>query len=81
MMTRYGRVFHPQILLHELIASLIIYEMVNKNEQDHGFPEIPETLTFGSCPNYGNNNGTGDGRMYRPSSSSSFVRGKEKGLI
>ncbi|KAF4166807.1 hypothetical protein CNMCM6936_005969 [Aspergillus lentulus] len=59
----YGRVFHPQILLHELIASLIIYEMVNKNEQDHGFPAIPETLTFGSCPSYGNNNGAGDGQQ------------------
>ncbi|KAF7164134.1 hypothetical protein CNMCM5623_008824 [Aspergillus felis] len=59
----YGRVFHPQILLHELIASLVIYEMVNKNEQDHGFPEIPETFTFGSCPNYGNNNGAGDGQQ------------------
>ncbi|KAG2019298.1 hypothetical protein GB937_005212 [Aspergillus fischeri] len=61
----YGRVFHPQILLHELIASLVIYEMVNKNEQDHGFPAIPETLTLDSCPNYGdgNGNGAGDGQQ------------------
>ncbi|OGM49583.1 hypothetical protein ABOM_001752 [Aspergillus bombycis] len=48
----YGRVFHPQILLHRIIAELVIYEMVNKNEQDNGFPAIPEELSFGSCPRF-----------------------------
>ncbi|GAT25369.1 fibronectin type III domain protein [Aspergillus luchuensis] len=46
----YGRVFHPQIQLHELIANLVIYEMTNKNEMDNGYPEIPEKFTFDSCP-------------------------------
>jgi hypothetical protein len=68
-------------LLHEIIASLVIYEMVNKNEQDHGLPAIPETFTFDSCPNNGNGNGNGAGvgRTYRPSSPRSFDRrGKKK---
>jgi hypothetical protein len=81
-MTRYGRVFHPQILLHEIIASLVIYEMVNKNEQDHGLPAIPEKFTLDSCPNdgngNGNGNGAGDGRTYRPSNSRSFDKEKRK---
>ncbi|PYI01923.1 fibronectin type III domain protein [Aspergillus sclerotiicarbonarius CBS 121057] len=67
----YGRVFHPQILLHELIAELVIYEMVNWNEQDNGYPAIPEQFTFDSCPYYpptGSNatngtNGTADGQQ------------------
>ncbi|KAH1497181.1 hypothetical protein KXV94_004348 [Aspergillus fumigatus] len=67
----YGRVFHPQILLHEIIASLVIYEMVNKNEQDHGLPAIPETFTFDSCPNNGNGNGNGGWR--RPTNRLSIV--------
>ncbi|OJI89883.1 hypothetical protein ASPTUDRAFT_79749 [Aspergillus tubingensis CBS 134.48] len=46
----YGRVFHPQIQLHELIANLVIYEMTNKNELDNGYPEIQEKFTFDSCP-------------------------------
>ncbi|KAI9372873.1 fibronectin type III domain protein [Aspergillus egyptiacus] len=46
----YGRVFHPQILLHQLIASLVVYEMTNKNEVDNGYPSIPETLEVDSCP-------------------------------
>ncbi|PKY04114.1 fibronectin type III domain protein [Aspergillus campestris IBT 28561] len=52
----YGRVFHPQILLHGLIAERVIYEIVNKNEQDNGFPAIPEKLTFDSCPNFPSSN-------------------------
>ncbi|THC88424.1 hypothetical protein EYZ11_012126 [Aspergillus tanneri] len=48
----YGRVFHPQILLHQLIAELVIYEIVNKNEQDNRLPAIPEKLSFDSCPHY-----------------------------
>ncbi|KAE8332768.1 fibronectin type III domain protein [Aspergillus sergii] len=52
MDNRYGRVFHPQILLHQIIAELVIYEMVNKNEQDNGLPAIPEELSFSSCPRF-----------------------------
>ncbi|KAJ6080564.1 hypothetical protein N7499_005438 [Penicillium canescens] len=48
----YGRVFHPQILLHEIISALVVYNMVDKNEQDHGLPAIPETISFDSCPYY-----------------------------
>ena len=47
---RYGRVFHPQILLHQIITNLIIFEMANRNEQQHGFPAMPEQLGFTSCP-------------------------------
>ncbi|PWY77965.1 hypothetical protein BO83DRAFT_462084 [Aspergillus eucalypticola CBS 122712] len=46
----YGRVFHPQVQLHELIANLVIYERTNKNEMDNGYPEIPEKFTLDSCP-------------------------------
>ncbi|KAK2761656.1 hypothetical protein FQN54_001484 [Arachnomyces sp. PD_36] len=45
----YGRVFHPQILLHEIIASRVIYEMANDNSMRNGFPEIPEVLTIDTC--------------------------------
>ncbi|EPS26948.1 hypothetical protein PDE_01888 [Penicillium oxalicum 114-2] len=48
----YGRVFHPQPLLHQLIASLVIYHMTNQNEISHGYPEIPQSLGFDSCPYY-----------------------------
>ncbi|PYH81051.1 fibronectin type III domain protein [Aspergillus uvarum CBS 121591] len=48
--TDYGRVFHPHVTLHELIANLVIYEMTNKNQVDHGYPEIPEQFTLDSCP-------------------------------
>lgn len=62
---RYGRVFHPQILLHQVIASLVIYEMANKNEVDNGYPTIPETFTFDSCPfNPPGGSSAGDSRMY-----------------
>ncbi|OQD78925.1 hypothetical protein PENANT_c071G04858 [Penicillium antarcticum] len=44
------RVFHPQPLLHSLIASLVIYEMTNKNQLDNGLSSIPERATFDSCP-------------------------------
>ncbi|PWY96628.1 fibronectin type III domain protein [Aspergillus sclerotioniger CBS 115572] len=62
----YWRVFHPQMLLHELIAELVIYEMVNFNEQDNGYPAIPEQFTFDSCPYYpptNGSNGTTDGQQ------------------
>ncbi|GES61487.1 fibronectin type III domain protein [Aspergillus terreus] len=60
----YGRVLHPQILLHQLIASLVIYEMTNKNEIDNGYPETPEEFTFASCPfNPPGGSGAGDGQQ------------------
>ncbi|KAF3392625.1 hypothetical protein F1880_008918 [Penicillium rolfsii] len=40
----FGRVFHPQPLLHQVIASLIIYEMTDKNAQDNGFSAIEEEM-------------------------------------
>ncbi|OAR01499.1 hypothetical protein LLEC1_05006 [Akanthomyces lecanii] len=46
----YGRVFHPQILLHQLISNLIIYHMVDRNLQTHGLPSVPEIETIDSCP-------------------------------
>ncbi|CZR59922.1 uncharacterized protein PAC_09817 [Phialocephala subalpina] len=45
----YGRVFHPQILLHQLIANLVIYNMVNLNSQQNGFAAIPEKLEMDTC--------------------------------
>ncbi|KAL5359299.1 Spherulation-specific family 4-domain-containing protein [Aspergillus floccosus] len=46
----YKRIFHPQILLHQLIASQVIYEITNKNELDYGLPSIPEKLALDSGP-------------------------------
>ncbi|KAL6864240.1 SGNH hydrolase-type esterase domain-containing protein [Trichoderma novae-zelandiae] len=46
----YGRVFHPQVLLHHVIANLVIYHMVERNELKHGDAEIPEMRTIDSCP-------------------------------
>ncbi|KAJ5475502.1 hypothetical protein N7539_007789 [Penicillium diatomitis] len=53
----YGRVFHPQPLLHRVIASLVIYHMSNHNEVSHGYEEIPEEMRFDSCP-YLSSNGS-----------------------
>lgn len=63
---RYGRVFHPQPLLHQLIASLVIYHMTNQNEISHGYPEIPQSLGFDSCPYYPSDgsNSSASGRAY-----------------
>ncbi|RYP40844.1 hypothetical protein DL769_011705 [Monosporascus sp. CRB-8-3] len=44
-----GHVFHPQILLHELIASLVIFTMQNQNLEANGFSKAPEVLTLDSC--------------------------------
>lgn len=33
-----------------MIANLIIYEMVNRNEQAQNLPEIPEDTKLDSCP-------------------------------
>ncbi|PNY28627.1 Lipase 1 [Tolypocladium capitatum] len=47
----YGRVFHPQILLHEVIANLIIYRMINRRLEQHGYDKAPEVLNkIDSCP-------------------------------
>lgn len=42
--------FHPQILGHQIISNLVIYEMVNRNEMAHALPSVPETLEINSCP-------------------------------
>lgn len=47
----YGRVFHPQILLHEIIANMILFEMSNRLLEEHGMrrmPLIDERMD--SCP-------------------------------
>lgn len=38
---RYGRVFHPQIILHLIIKNLIIFEITNKNLVDHSQEPLP----------------------------------------
>ncbi|KAJ3549763.1 hypothetical protein NM208_g348 [Fusarium decemcellulare] len=37
----YGRAFHPQILLHHLIADHIVWEMVSLNNKRHGNDWLP----------------------------------------
>lgn len=46
----YGRVFHPQILLHQLIANLVVFNMMNTNEVANGMPTSPESFTISACP-------------------------------
>ncbi|KAJ4415694.1 hypothetical protein N0V82_007187 [Gnomoniopsis sp. IMI 355080] len=46
----YGRVFPPQILGHQIISNLVIYDMVNHNEMAHGLSSVPEMLEINSCP-------------------------------
>lgn len=48
--SRYGRVFHPQIMLHHIIASRVIFEMGRDNEARNDYPEIPESISVDSCP-------------------------------
>jgi len=47
---RYGRVFHPQALLHEIIANRVLFDIVSDNEKRNGHPAIPEMLSINSCP-------------------------------
>lgn len=47
---RYGRVFHPQILLHHLIANLVMFNMANVMETSNGYEPLPENLIVDSCP-------------------------------
>lgn len=42
--SRYGRVFHPQILLHQVIANLVIHHMINENDRRKGQVEGEELL-------------------------------------
>lgn len=46
---RYGRVFHPTILLHNIVANLVVYEMGNQNSITNGFNEVPEDLNISVC--------------------------------
>ncbi|KAL6229677.1 SGNH hydrolase-type esterase domain-containing protein [Aspergillus navahoensis] len=46
----YGRVFHPQILGHEIIANLVLYNMMNDNARRQGKPDAPESLSLETCP-------------------------------
>ncbi|OTA03946.1 hypothetical protein A9Z42_0045000 [Trichoderma parareesei] len=46
----YGRVFHPQILLHHVIANLVVYHMVERNAAIHGLPDVPEVRRVDTCP-------------------------------
>ncbi|KAF2150904.1 hypothetical protein K461DRAFT_270289 [Myriangium duriaei CBS 260.36] len=57
----YGRVFHPQPLLHQIIANKVIYHMSDLNAQRHGFPAVPEALNLGICSTVtGNEPGAND---------------------
>ncbi|UZP45216.1 hypothetical protein NXS19_013028 [Fusarium pseudograminearum] len=47
----YGRVFHPQILLHELIANLVLFEVSNSRMEENNM--VPEPLldtSVAQCP-------------------------------
>ena len=46
----YGRVFHPQILLHRIIANMIIWQMINTHQTENNDQGYPQTLRLNSCP-------------------------------
>ncbi|CCT67685.1 uncharacterized protein FFUJ_14670 [Fusarium fujikuroi IMI 58289] len=47
----YGRVFHPQILLHELIANLVLFEVSNRRmEENNMTPESLLDTSVAQCP-------------------------------
>ncbi|KAG5808825.1 hypothetical protein H9Q71_006708 [Fusarium xylarioides] len=47
----YGRVFHPQILLHELIANLVLFEVSNcRMEENDMTPEPLLDTSVAQCP-------------------------------
>ena len=52
----YGRVFHPQILLHRVIANLVIYNIINVHAKQEGQLEYPEQLRIDSCPTNSHSN-------------------------
>ncbi|PLB48819.1 fibronectin type III domain protein [Aspergillus steynii IBT 23096] len=56
----YGRVFHPQILLHKIISGLVIYKMIDQNLETNGFTSLPEKISFDSCPYYSGSGGSGN---------------------
>ncbi|KAJ3467994.1 hypothetical protein MRS44_005558 [Fusarium solani] len=59
----YGRVFHPQVLLHELIANLVVFHITNRRLEQNGYHTLP---VFGhepdSCPIGGGGDDDDDGR-------------------
>ena len=48
-LNRYGRVFHPTILGHNIISNLVIHEMTNTYLQKHGHEEVPRELSASAC--------------------------------
>lgn len=47
----YGRVFHPQILLHELIANLVLFHVSNRRMEENDLqPEPLLDTSVASCP-------------------------------
>ncbi|KAM0542975.1 hypothetical protein ACHAPJ_012532 [Fusarium lateritium] len=47
----YGRVFHPQILLHQIISNLVMWHMMDVNAVSNGHQALPEELPApDSCP-------------------------------
>ncbi|TLD05009.1 uncharacterized protein PgNI_09260 [Pyricularia grisea] len=48
----YGRVFHPTMLLHQVIANLVIFHMSNWNSRNHNIEGLPEIVDvdMGTCP-------------------------------
>jgi len=63
---RYGRVFHPQILLHKIIANLVIYNMVSRNAQSHGYGAVQEVATLDTCPYVPPDSGSAPGAVPDP---------------
>ncbi|KAI8718199.1 SGNH-hydro domain-containing protein [Fusarium sp. LHS14.1] len=45
----YARTFHPQILLHQVIANRIIFDMMSQNNKVNGYGELPRVTEMGSC--------------------------------
>lgn len=47
----YGRVFHPQVFLHKIIADLVIFHISNRRLEENGHEPLPLIQNDGgSCP-------------------------------
>ena len=43
--------FHPQVLLHEIIANMVLFEVTNRRLEEHGMPRLPLIdEPMDSCP-------------------------------
>jgi hypothetical protein len=46
----YGRVFHPQVLLHQIISNLVVWNINNVRHAQAGQLQFPQDLKLDSCP-------------------------------